>query len=149
MSINLGLIEVTPRSLCPPPAPQRRPRSPPSAQARGPGHTNAAGGPGLPHSPPAPLTWCSPRWTRRGRSAPRCSSPAAARRWSWSPSSRCPFTTTPSSPLAEEGNGRAGRLPQGRLGNVVREALRRPLPRVFLRASFNDLGLIQAVFVYS
>lgn len=57
MSINLGLIEVTPRSLCPPPAPQRRPRSPPPpgagprprAHQRRRGAGAASQPPGAPH----------------------------------------------------------------------------------------------------
>lgn len=40
--------------------------------------------------PRSPLTSCSPRWTRRGKSGPRYSSPAAARPVSWTPSSFCP-----------------------------------------------------------
>lgn len=48
--------------------------------------------------PRSPLTSCSPRWTRRGRSGPRYSSPAAARRGSWTPSSFCPLLQLPAAP---------------------------------------------------
>lgn len=56
-------------------------------------------------SPWSPLTSCSPRWTRRGRSGPQYSSLAAAQHGSWTPSSLCPLLQHPAALAEEPGKG--------------------------------------------
>lgn len=91
----------------------RRPRPPRRARSWRPEHAPAAAGLGQ----RCPLTSCSPRWARRGRSGPRYSSRAAEPRGSGTPSSPTPHYN-PQQPSRRGGKWR--RPPRGLLGNVVR-----------------------------